>query len=51
MGISFTGGLRLARSRAIRAARAAGKGQLAIAGGLRVGVGTVRKVMGADAPS
>ena len=36
---------------AIQAARAAGKGQLAIARELRVGVGTVRRVLGADTPS
>ena len=35
---------------AIQAARAAGKGQLAIARELRVGVGTVRRVLGLDAP-
>jgi DNA invertase Pin-like site-specific DNA recombinase len=32
--------------RAIREARAAGKGQVAIARELRVGVGTVRRVLG-----
>jgi len=37
--------------RAIQAARAAGKGQLAIARELRVGVGTVRRVLGLTSPT
>jgi hypothetical protein len=35
---------------AIQAARAGGKGQQAIARELRVGIGTVRRVLGLNAP-